>query len=66
MTTIGEKIRAARRNRKWTIRVLAIKTGYTQNTIGAVERGEWPPSERLLRTIEKALDPQGKTGWLRK
>lgn len=55
MTTTGQRIRAARKMKGWTIRALAIKTGYTENTIGEVERGAWAPSERLIRAIEKAF-----------
>lgn len=55
MITIGQRIRAARKMKGWTIRVLAIKAKYTENTIGSVERGEYIPTERLIRTIEKAL-----------
>lgn len=55
MTTIGDRIRTAREKKDWTIRVLAIESGYTENTIGDVERGKYIPTERLLRALEKAL-----------
>ena len=63
MDPIGKRIRTLRLKRGWTLRTLAIKTGdpasglmgYTENTIGDVERGKYPPSERVLRAIEKAF-----------
>lgn len=56
MTTIGQRIRAARKMKGWTIRKLAIKADYTEVTISNVELGKYLPSERLLRAIEKALN----------
>ena len=63
MDPIGVRIRALRQKRGWTLRTLAIKTGdpasglqgYTENTIGKIERGVYLPSERVLRAIKKAF-----------
>ena len=55
MESIGQRIRLARKVQGWTIRKLSDSTGYTELTIGKIERGEYVPSDRLIRAIEKAL-----------
>lgn len=55
MNTIGQRILAARRARSWTRRVLALKTGYTEQSIVNWETDQGKPSERAIRALEKAF-----------
>ena len=56
--TIGERIAAFRKERRWTQRTLALLTGYTGKTVIAWEKGMHKPSERAIRALEKAFGQQ--------
>ena len=53
--TIGERITNLRHKKGWTRRVLAMMTGYTEQTIIAWETDKNKPSERAIRALEKAF-----------
>lgn len=56
MTSIGKKIRAARKGKKLRQEDLAERTGLSPNYIGMVERGEKVPSLESFISIANALD----------
>ena len=56
MTSIGKKIRAARKEKKLRQEDLAERTGLSPNYIGMVERGEKVPSLESFISIANALD----------
>lgn len=56
MTSIGKKIRAARKDKKLRQEDLAERTGLSPNYIGMVERGEKVPSLESFVNIANALD----------
>lgn len=56
MTSIGKKIRAARKDKKLRQEDLAERTGLSPNYIGMVERGEKVPSLESFISIANALD----------
>lgn len=58
MPRIGERIRLARLAQGLTIRKLSDLTGYTELTVGDIERGKYIPTDRLLGSIERALKTQ--------
>ena len=53
--TIGDKIRAARIEKGWTMRKLSKATGYTEAWLGEIERDRRTASARMLATVERAL-----------
>ena len=55
MNTIGEKIYRHRMARKWPRRKLAEKIAYTEASVFRWERGDYKPSERAIRALEKAF-----------
>lgn len=56
MTSIGKKIRVARKDKKLRQEDLAERTGLSPNYIGMVERGEKVPSLESFVNIANALD----------
>ena len=53
--TIGERITALRKARKWSRRTVALMTGYTEQAVYCWETGKYSPSKKAIRTLEKAL-----------
>ena len=53
--TIGERITMIRHERKWTRRVLALMTGFSEQSIINWETDKVKPSEPAIRALEKAL-----------
>ena len=51
VTSIGERIRTARKARNYTQAELADELGYSLNTIGLIERGTLRPSEDLIQKL---------------
>ena len=55
MKTIGEQIAEVRTALGWTRRKLAEKCTYTEMSIWRWENGKRKPSERAIKTLEKAM-----------
>ena len=53
--TLGEKIKALRKNRKWSLDHLAQKVGVSQPFLSGVERGDKNPRLETLENIAEAL-----------
>ena len=63
MSTVGERIKEARKLRRQTQKALAEKVGLTATYIYLLEAEREKPSDRTLRDISKELRVQEK--WLR-
>ena len=61
MATVGDRVRAARRARGWTLADLAERVGCGKSWLSQIENGRrgHPPSEELLRRIERAMGMEG-------
>ena len=52
---IGKKIREERERRGWSRRELSIHSGYTEQWLGQIERGEANPSLPMMLALERVL-----------
>lgn len=56
MTTVNERIRAARERRGWSQAQLAERTGIARSTLGRIEKGDTPnPGTETVQQIARAL-----------
>lgn len=53
---IGEKIKMLRKERSWTLAILAEKTGLSISYLSDIERGKTNPSVLTLRNIARVFD----------
>jgi len=54
-TNLNEWIAEMRRKRGWPRRVVAIKTGYTEQTVINWEKGKYKPTKAALLALEQAF-----------
>lgn len=57
LATLGDKIRALRRDRKWTLKALSIRSGVSQSYISAIEKGKrLTPSFECIESLAEAFE----------
>lgn len=60
-THFGRQVRKARRERGWSIHVLAAEAGLNAGTLSHIENGHYPPTERTAEIFDRVF-PDRK-GW---
>jgi transcriptional regulator with XRE-family HTH domain len=56
MSSFGEKVRQMRKDKKWTLKELAERTGLSSPFLSQVERGDAGYSSETIHKISKAFD----------
>ena len=54
--SVADKLKGKRKEKKWTQKILAQKSGVSQQAISFIENARNTPSEGTLRLLAKALD----------